>query len=224
MASWRPCGRCLVHTWAARALANTSHTLLGLFWTAPKCSRVGFWEGPRHLKITKNRLKIVAERFLGGFMISRPFREGSGRLRGRFREGFERLLGRLLEHLKTFWLPKKERIWTNMRGAFQVEGLAMMIRATSSRSMDGWMDREDLIICVAIWTLYKRRLPLTCVDLLAGSIASRKRLRLTSLCGGILVDFGSFLEPKIEAKIDLWEVFLRSFFRARFGIDFWSFF
>ena len=91
-------------------------------------------EGPWRPKITKNRLKIVAERFLGGFMISWPIREGSGRLRGQFREGFERLLGRLLEHLKTFWLLKKERIWTNMRGAFQVEGLAMMIRATSSRS------------------------------------------------------------------------------------------
>ena len=37
----------------------------------------------------KKSIKIVAERFLGGFMISRPFREGSGRLRGRFREGLK---------------------------------------------------------------------------------------------------------------------------------------
>ena len=28
----------------------------------------------------------------------------------------------------------------NMRGAFQVEELALMIRATRGRSMDGWMD------------------------------------------------------------------------------------
>ena len=90
--------------------------------------------------------------------------------------------------------------------------------------MDGWMDGVDLIICLAIWTLYKRWVPLTCDDLLAGSISSRNRLRFTSFFGGIFMDFGKVLEPKIEAKIDFWEVFLRSFFRARFGIDFWSFF
>ena len=40
------------------------------------------------------------------------------------------------------------------------------IWATEGRSMDGWMDDrmdgEDLIICVAIWTHYRRRLPLLC--------------------------------------------------------------
>ena len=36
--------------------------------------------------------------------------------------------------------------------------------------------------------------------------------------------FGEGFGIEIEAKIDFWEVFLRSFFRARFGIDFWSFF
>ena len=38
------------------------------------------------------------------------------------------------------------------------------------------------------------------------------------------VDFGRFWEAKMEAKIDFWEVFLRCFFRLRFGIDFGSFF
>ena len=55
------------------------------------------------------------------------------------------------------------------------------------------MDGEDLIICLAIWTLYKRWVPLTCGDLLAISIASRNRLRSTSLLEGILKVFGAIL-------------------------------
>ena len=37
-------------------------------------------------------------------------------------------------------------------------------------------------------------------------------------------DFGWFWEVETEAKIDFWEVFLRCFFRMRFGIDFGSIF
>ena len=37
------------------------------------------------------------------------------------------------------------------------------------------------------------------------------------------VDLGRVWEPKMEAKIDFWEVFFRWFFRMRFGIDFGSF-
>ena len=37
-----------------------------------------------------------------------------------------------------FWLPHP--LQRNMREAFQVEGLTLMIRATRGRSMDGWMD------------------------------------------------------------------------------------
>ena len=51
----------------------------------------------------------------------------------------------------------------------------------------------DLIICLSIWTLYKRCGPLTSDDLLAGSIASRNRLRSTSLLEGILKVFGAIL-------------------------------
>ena len=35
-----------------------------------------------------------------------------------------------------------------------------------------------------------------------------------------MVDLERFWEVKMEAKIDFWEVFLRCFFRVRFGIDF----
>ena len=56
--------------------------------------------------------------------------------------------------------------------------------------MDGWMDGEDLIICVAIWTLYKRRRPLVSADLRASCIASRNKLRFASLCGAILEVLG----------------------------------
>ena len=78
--------------------------------------------------------------------------------------------------------------------------------------MDGWRDGEDLIICLAIWTLYKRRPPLRCDYFRAVSIASRNKLRFTSLFGGILMDFGKVLEPKIEAKIDFGRYFCDPFF------------
>ena len=53
-----------------------------------------------------------------------------------------------------FGLPR--RICSNIREAFQVAELILMIRATRGRSMDGWMDGEDLIICLAAWTLNER--------------------------------------------------------------------
>ena len=72
-----------------------------------------------------------------------------------------------------------------------------MIRATRSRSMDGWMDGwmdgEDLIICVAIWTLHKLWLPLICDGSLAVCIALRNRLSSASLFGAISKDFGAIL-------------------------------
>ena len=43
-----------------------------------------------------------------------------------------------------FWLPKGHRIWRNVREAFQVERLALMIRATRSRSMDGWSGTNQI--------------------------------------------------------------------------------
>ena len=71
--------------------------------------------------------------------------------------------------------------------ALQVEELALMIRAKRGRSMN----EEDLIICIAIWTLYKLCGPLTCGEVGEISIASRNKLRFTSLWGSIFKDFGS---------------------------------
>ena len=52
------------------------------------------------------------------------------------------------------------------------------------------IDREDLIICIAIWTLYKLRPPLVCDEFRAVSIALQNKLRFTSLLGHIFKDFG----------------------------------
>ena len=52
------------------------------------------------------------------------------------------------------------------------------------------MDGEDLIICVALWTLYKRRPPLTCDDSGAVSIASRNQMRSRLHLFASRVDFG----------------------------------
>ena len=51
-------------------------------------------------------------------------------------------------------------------------------------------DQEDLIICIAIWTLYKLCRPLTCDEVRVRSIASLNKLRFTSLLGPIFKDFG----------------------------------
>ena len=82
--------------------------------------------------------------------------------------------------------------------------------------MDGWMDGVDLIICLAIWTLYKPRLPLTFGDFLAVPMASRNKLRSTPLPGGISKDFGGlsggFGKPNRSPK----SIFRRFVFNAFF--------
>ena len=82
--------------------------------------------------------------------------------------------------------------------AFQVEDLALMIRATRGRSID----RVDLIICKASFAVQKSQGPLVSDDLRVSSITSRNRLRLATLFGAILVVLGnqnrcpnSILEP-----------------------------
>ena len=50
---------------------------------------------------------------------------------------------------------------------------------------------EDLIICIAIWTLYKLWPPLPCGEFREIPIASPNKLRFTSLLGPIFKDFGS---------------------------------
>ena len=62
--------------------------------------------------------------------------------------------------------------------------------------MIGWMDGVDLIICLAIWMLYKRRLPLTSAEARAICIASRNKLRFTLFFGAISEDFGGQNECK----------------------------
>ena len=82
--------------------------------------------------------------------------------------------------------------------------------------MGGWLDGEDLIICVAIWTLYKRWGPLTSDDLLAGRRASRNRLRSTSLLEGIFMVFGAILGSLRRPKWTPNGVFRRFFSDAFF--------
>ena len=84
--------------------------------------------------------------------------------------------------------------------------------------MDGWMDGEDLIICLAIWTLYKRWVPLTCDELRASCIASRNELRSASLPGGISKDFGRISgglgRPKRRPKSIFAKCFCHVFFEG----------
>ena len=80
------------------------------------------------------------------------------------------------------------------------------------------MDEEDLVICEALWTLYKRRSPLTCDDFRAISIASRNKLRSRPYIFVSNWVLERFWEAKMEPQIEFLHVFLRCFFRVRFGI------
>ena len=62
--------------------------------------------------------------------------------------------------------------------------------------MDGWMDGEDLIICLAIWTFYKRWRPLIRDDLRVSSIAARNKFCLPSLFKAIWEVLGSQHGPQ----------------------------
>ena len=82
----------------------------------------------------------------------------------------------------------------------------------------------DLNTCVAIWTSYKRRAPLTSDEVRAVSIASQNMLRSASLFGAILEVLGgqngcqkSIFEPFFSMffLIAFWHRFLVEFSRLR---------
>ena len=131
-----------------------------------------------------------------------------------------------LDHV--FWFPRP--VSRDMRGACQVAVLTLMIRATRGRSID----RDDLIIWVAILAIQKLWGPLICDDFRVGSIASRNRLRLASLFGAILVVLGnqnrcpnSILEPFFSMSFSkaFWHRNLVDFWRLKtrkIAIFFWK--
>ena len=105
--------------------------------------------------------------------------------------------------------------------AFQVAELALMLRATRA-------DQEDLIICIAIWTLYKLCGPLISDEPRVVSIASQNELRFTSLLGGIFMVLGLILggfgEATWKPKSIFWMFFFDVFFECVLGsiwMDFW---
>ena len=87
--------------------------------------------------------------------------------------------------------------------------------------MDGWMDGVDLIICIAIWTLYKRRLPLTFAEARASCIASRNELRPASLFGSIFEVLGGQHGGQNSIFELLFSMFFLISFLHLFLIEFW---
>ena len=83
------------------------------------------------------------------------------------------------------------------------------------------MDGEDLIICAAIWTLYKLWRPLTCDDFREISIASRNKLRFTSLLGPIFKDFGSPNGSQIQFSRLFFSMLFFNAFEHPSLVDFW---
>ena len=80
------------------------------------------------------------------------------------------------------------------------------------------MDPEDLIICVAVWTLYKRRGPMVCDELLASCRASRNRARPRLHFFAPRVDFATILggvgKPKWTRKSIFGQFFAMHFSNA----------
>ena len=89
--------------------------------------------------------------------------------------------------------------------------------------MDGWigMDGEDLIICLAIWTLYKRWFPLVSDDLRVSCIASRNRLRSASLFGTMFEDFGGRNGRQNSTFEVFFPMVFSNAFLHQFFVDFW---
>ena len=89
-------------------------------------------------------------------------------------------------------------------------------------------DQEDLIICLAIWMPNIARPPLISAEAGVIAIASRNRLRSTSLCEAFFFDFGGFWggfwrpkrKPKSIFRV-LFSMFYSHAFWHRFRVDFW---
>ena len=88
--------------------------------------------------------------------------------------------------------------------------------------MDGWMDGESLIICVARLVVQKLCGPLRCDDSRVICIASRNRLRLTSLLGPIFEEFGGPNGPQNSMFKDFFSMLFWNAFSYRILIDFWK--
>ena len=86
------------------------------------------------------------------------------------------------------------RIWGGFLEDFGEDlEVQAMIRATKGKSMDGWMDRVDLIICIALWTVQKLQGPLISNEARAVPIASRNRLRWRLFFFAFRFDLGVIL-------------------------------
>ena len=86
-----------------------------------------FWGVPGLPKIDKKSKKLCSGRFWNALKTIHRFWDGFERVLDGFRKGF----GRVSEGFLRFF-----RSWRNLREAFKVAGLALMIRATRGGSMD----------------------------------------------------------------------------------------
>ena len=80
----------------------------------------------------------------------------------------------------------------------------------------------DLIICIAIWTLYKLCRPLTSDELCEIPIASRNKLRFTSLLGPIFKDFGRPNGSQIQFSRLFFSTLFFNAFEHPSLVDFWK--
>ena len=85
--------------------------------------------------------------------------------------------------------------------------------------MDGQLDGVDLIICLAIWTLYKRRLPLVSAEVRAICIASQNELRPASLIGSIIEVLGGQHGRKNRCSGLIFAMLFLNVFLYRFRLD-----
>ena len=112
--------------------------------------------------------------------------------------------------IRSSWYSHCDQDWV-WWGTFRLKNLLWWLGRRGA-------DQEDLIICVAIWTLYKLWVPLTSDDLRVGSIASRNKLRFTSLLKPIFQDFGGPNGlPNLIFEAFLFDVIFHCFWASNFG-------
>ena len=110
---------------------------------------------------------------------------------------------------------------------FQAEELALMIRATRGRSIDGWVGgwMQTLIRYLRKWMTFGRSLELGFQGGVQWGSSSLGVGTFFQIVFGIaffrfLMDFGEFWETEVQAKIKFCMVFFKLFFEHDFNMDF----
>ena len=160
-----------------------------------------FWDVPGPPKVNKKFNRSCSGRFSNALTFYYGFEDGVGMVLGGYWEGF----GRVSEGFWRFLRP-----WRNLREAFRVAGLALMIRATRGRSRRPNHMRSHLDALQAMGPVNLRRVPHH-----SHSVAQQASFYIA-----FGTDFQGFWKAKWLPKFGF-PGFSRRYFSLRLSIQFW---